>query len=94
MHSQVYRFSPLSRIHAPLTTSSPTATQVPTDVPFQSPVEDSCPTDIVDGRTGVYLVSQFQSPVEDSCPTDSVREAFHLMFREIVSVPCRGFMPH
>ena len=41
---------------------------------FQSPVEDSCPTDYVTGFTLYTDGLMFQSPVEDSCPTDFLNE--------------------
>ena len=37
---------------------------------FQSPVEDSCPTDGLGIVAMMLLAITFQSPVEDSCPTD------------------------
>ena len=39
---------------------------------FQSPVEDSCPTDGLGIVAMMLLAITFQSPVEDSCPTDAV----------------------
>ena len=42
---------------------------------FQSPVEDSCPTDAQVAVGFRDYGCWFQSPVEDSCPTDGVASA-------------------
>ena len=54
----VFCFSPLSRIHAPLT-GPVTFWQVSTSAVFQSTVEDSCPTDELNAKVTANPLNSF-----------------------------------
>ena len=62
---------------------------------FQSPVEDSCPTDtdqqVVNPTSD--RVEEFQSPVEDSCPTDGVKREQGLLLDVMFQSPVEDSCP-
>ncbi len=59
-------FSPLSRIHAPLTEWQ--AVQINGNKLFQSPVEDSCPTDSYSHLSGSTLSAGVSVPCRGFMP--------------------------
>ena len=81
------RFSPLSRIHAPLTHYQCSRRRC-VDFMFQSPVEDSCPTDWTARQASVYYlrVTRFSPLSRIHAPLTDWRT-------DVQSRPASGFSP-